>query len=366
MSANKIAAQAPAEVKEKFVLSKRMVYYLMIILALVWVGFLYLPAISSLILGTLLAYLLHPAAVFLNQKLRLNYTLSVWMIFISFIVILVSLIRYSAPIIDKQIGILTNDFEVISQELINLQPILENLLNISVPLDEVITELEQELNQVLVPNKIFMILRSATSNFVWIMVTLMTCFYLLLEHKNFVSWLIRITPDSQKDLLNRILQEVNSIWKSYLRGQLVLMVIIGLASGVAALVLGIPNALIIGVLAGFLELIPSLGPTVSTIIVGVSAWTQGPLFLDLPNFGFAILVCVIFIAIQTIENIILVPRIMGRRMKLHPALVFIAIISTLTLFGVIAGLIVIPVIASIAAIIKISYQDLNQTMVPDA
>ena len=234
------------------------------------------------------------------------------------------------------------------------------------PLDEVITELEQELNQVLVPNKIFMILRSATSNFVWIMVTLMTCFYLLLEHKNFVSWLIRITPDSQKDLLNRILQEVNSIWKSYLRGQLVLMVIIGLASGVAALVLGIPNALIIGVLAGFLELIPSLGPTVSTIIVGVSAWTQGPLFLDLPNFGFAILVCVIFIAIQTIENIILVPRIMGRRMKLHPALVFIAIISTLTLFGVIAGLIVIPVIASIAAIIKISYQDLNQTMVPEA
>jgi predicted PurR-regulated permease PerM len=65
-----------------------MVYYSLIILALAWIAFLYLPAISSLILGALLAYLLHPAAVFLNQKLRLNYTLSVWLVFISFIVVL--------------------------------------------------------------------------------------------------------------------------------------------------------------------------------------------------------------------------------------------------------------------------------------
>jgi len=318
--------------------------------------------ISSLILGALLAYLFHPAVLFLNQRLHLKYKPSAWLVFISFLVALVSLIRYSAPIVDKQIDTIANDFEVISNELINLQPFLENVLNTSVPLDEIITELEQDVNQVLVPNRMFLIIRSATGNLVWVLVTLMTCLYLLLDHSKFISWLVLITPDSMRDLFNQILKEVNLIWTSYLRGQLLLMLIIGLISGIAGIALGLPNALIIGVLAGFLELIPSLGPTVSTVIAGVAAWTQGSLILDISNFSFAILICVIFIIIQAVENIILVPRIMGRRMKLHPALVFIAIISTLTLFGVIAGLIVIPVIASIAVIIKYSYQELNRTV----
>ena len=77
--------------------------------------------------------------------------------------------------------------------------------------------------------------------------------------------------------------------------------------------------------------------------------------------GYGIVVSVIipvFILIQLVENTILVPQIMGRRLKLHPALVFIAIVSTLALFGMIAGLIVIPLLASIDLIVKHAYKKL--------
>jgi predicted PurR-regulated permease PerM len=108
-----------------------------------------------------------------------------------------------------------------------------------------------------------------------------------------------------------------------------------------------------------LELIPSLGPTVSTFIAGMSAWTQGSITLDISNFWFAIIVCSIFIIIQLLENIILIPRVMSTRMNIHPALVFIAIVSTLSLFGVLAGLIVIPVIGSLMVLVKYAYHHLD-------
>lgn len=93
--------------------------------------------------------------------------------------------------------------------------------------------------------------------------------------------------------------------------------------------MGLKNALVIGLIAGILELITSLGPTITTTIAGLSAWTQGSLTLGLSNFWFAIVVCSIFIIIQIIENTFLVPRVMSKRMNIHPALVFIAIVSTL-------------------------------------
>lgn len=153
-------------------------------------------------------------------------------------------------------------------------------------------------------------------------------------------------------------KEIDLVWRTYLRGQLSMMVLIGFLSGLGGVAVGLKNALIIGVIAGILELIPSLGPTIATFIAGMSAWTQGSQTLDLSNFWFAILVCSTFIIIQVLDNTILIPRIMSKRMNLHPALIFIAIVSTLTLFGVLAGLIVIPVIGSFVVIIRYTFQHL--------
>ena len=188
----------------------------------------------------------------------------------------------------------------------------------------------------------------------------MTCFYALLDHEKLIKWVYQITPPSLRANLSRNLDEVNSVWKAYLRGTFSMMLFIGLLSGLGGLAVGLKNALIIGLIAGLLEMIPSLGPTIATFIAGMSAWTQGSVTLDISNLWFTILVCGIFILIQIIENTILIPRVMGKHMKLHPALVFVAIVSTLSLFGVLAGLIVIPVIGSIVVVLNNAFLSLDK------
>jgi len=163
-----------------------------------------------------------------------------------------------------------------------------------------------------------------------------------------------------RDTLVQILEEINLVWKTYLRGQFSMMLLIGLLSGLGGFAVGLKNELIIGVIAGILELIPSLGPTVSTFIAGMSAWTQGSITFNISNFWFAILVCSIFIVIQLLENTVLIPRVMSKRMKIHPALVFIAIVSTLSLYGVLAGLIVVPLIGSLVVVINFSAEYLDR------
>jgi predicted PurR-regulated permease PerM len=105
-----------------------------------------------------------------------------------------------------------------------------------------------------------------------------------------------------------------------------------------------------GILAGGLALIPNLGPAIATAIAGVVALTQGSIYINISNFWFAVLVCGIYLGIQFLEGIWFQPRIMSKRMNLHPGLIIIAVVSTLSLLGALAGLIVIPVIGSAVVI----------------
>ncbi len=334
------------------VIDRQVIFYAIILLGVYWLFNLYKPILSSLVIGVLLAYLLHPLVVILTEKLHFRHRLAAGIVFISFLIFILFAIRFSTPIMITQVNVLAKDFDLISAELISLQPALDNLVDLDIPLAEIIPEIMSELEQFLVPAKLFRIILSATSNLIWVMIILMTCFYLLMDHSKFMNWLNRITPLSLRDPMIQIQKEIDLVWRTFLRGQFSLMLLIGVLSGLGGYAVGLKNALVIGVIAGILELIPSLGPTITTIIAAISAWTQGSQTLDISNTWFVIIVCSIFITIQFLENTIIVPRIMSKRMKIHPALVFIAIISTLTLFGVLAGLIVIPLIGSFLVIIK--------------
>jgi len=340
-------------------INKRTVFYLLMVLGIYWVFSLYSAVLSPLILGALLAYLLYPFVLFLTKKTRLSSNLSALIVFLGFLVMIFSITRFSAPILYKQFKILNGNFQIISNEIIELQPVLDKTLGIDVPLDKIVPELEGEIEQFLKPTRLFRVIQSATDNVVWAIVTFMICFYFLKDWLKLKNWTSKIAPNSLRTSLESIHEEINLVWQTYLRGQLLMMLLIGVLSGIGGVAVGLRSAIIIGVLAGALALIPSLGPAIATFIAGMTAWTQGSLYLDMSNFLFAILVCGIFIFIQFIEGIFLQPKIMSRRMKLHPAVVFVAVVSTLSLFGVIAGLIVIPVIGSLEVIIRYSIQHLN-------
>lgn len=180
--------------------------------------------------------------IILVKKLHLNPRLSVGLVFVSFLIFILSGTRFFAPILLKQIKILTNDFQVISNELIGLQPILDELVDINIPLEKIIPELQDEIAQFLVPTKLFRIILTATDNLIWVLITFMTCFYLLLDHSKLINWIYHITPQSMRDHVRKIHKEIDLVWRTYLRGQFSMMVLISFLSGLGGVVVGLKNA----------------------------------------------------------------------------------------------------------------------------
>jgi predicted PurR-regulated permease PerM len=140
---------------------------------------------------------------------------------------------------------------------------------------------------------------------------------------------------------------------AYLRGQIVLMIIVGVVFTIVWLIMGIPGALVLGVLAGLFTLVPDVGPFIAvSLAAGVALLegsTWGPL-ADLPNFWVAGIVVASYLVLINLKNFFLRPIIMGRSVHMNEGLIFVVIIVATILEGIIGALLVVPVLASVVVI----------------
>ena len=187
---------------------------------------------------------------------------------------------------------------------------------------------------------------AATTNLAWIMVILVTTYHLLQDWERLREWLIHLVPAGHQSDVRRLYEEIKTVWQAHLRSQLRLMLLVGVLVGLGSAAIGLRHALLLGLLAGGLDLIPSLGPIVAMAVAIGVAWFEGSVYLPLSKGWFAIVVIVLYTLVQQVENIWLQPRIMGRRLRLHPGLVFIAVTGALALGGTVVALIIVPLLAT--------------------
>jgi predicted PurR-regulated permease PerM len=137
---------------------------------------------------------------------------------------------------------------------------------------------------------------------------------------------------------------------AYLRGQIVLMVIVGVVFTIAWLILGIPGALVLGVIAGLFTLVPDVGPFLAMVLAAGVALLEGSTWIPLSNTWVTGIVLVVYLVLINLKNFFLRPYIMGRSVHMNEALVFIAIIIATILKGILGALLVVPVLASVVVI----------------
>ena len=113
---------------------------------------------------------------------------------------------------------------------------------------------------------------------------------------------------------------------------------------------GLRGAIGIGILAGILDIIPSLGPLVAGVIAGLLALILGSSYLNISPILFAVIVVAIFLVIQQVENIWWRPQIMGQTLRIHPGLIFVGVIGALALSGILGALVIIPLMASLGVL----------------
>jgi predicted PurR-regulated permease PerM len=305
--------------------------------------------IGPLVIAALVAYLLDPAVSFFITKLHFKRKFAVPFVYVLFIAFLASIPAIFTPILINQLETIGNEFLKILDFLQETLPGI-NLLGYTLFDYDVPSDIQEFIGPILQPQQIFGVFRTATENFAWILVIFISCYYFLLDSRRLRNWFFAIFPDQHQKDINILYFQVKDVWQAYLRGQLLLMFIIGITTWLAMMAIGLPNALLVGIIAGALDLIPSLGPAVAMIIAGIIAFIAGSTYLPMSNLWFAILVIGVFSGIQFFENLWLRPRILGHRLRLHPALVFVAIIGALVLAGVLVALVIVPVIRTIEII----------------
>lgn len=348
----------------------------------VWLALFVLAALATyrirglllpVIMAVVLAYLIEPLVQLLTRRTGLPRAFSIAVIYILLTAILVSVpVGAITPIVGQTNSLINNTPSYLQQLGEFLQkPIIIAGFEIPIdelPIDQVYATLTTNFVSILqtVGSRsisLFGSVASATISTVgWTILVLFLSFYLVKDHEQFFQFALGNVPqDYRRDML-RLSDEISLIWNAFLRGQLILCGVVGSIVFVMAVVIGLPNALILGLIAGLMELIPTFGPILAAIpavLVGLfqshSSWLG-----DLMSpFWFFVVIAALYTIIYQLENYYLVPRIIGHHLKLHPLVVILGVLAGASVAGILGIILAAPVLATVRLILIYIYRKLT-------
>jgi predicted PurR-regulated permease PerM len=187
-------------------------------------------------------------------------------------------------------------------------------------------------------------LAALVGNVVGYLIIPVWAFYVLKDRAALLDGFYALLPPSWRDEARAIASIVDRVVGRWLRGQLLLGLVVGVVTFVGLLVMGAlvdpifaRLAVLLAVIAGFLELLPIIGPTIAAIpaaLVGITVSVEATLA-----------VVALYVIIQLLENYLLVPKIQGDAVRLHPAVVIFALVIGGTIGGLIGAILALPVTA---------------------
>lgn len=332
-----------------------------------WVIWRFQNLISPLVLALILAYLLNPLVTQLMRRTGMQRGAAVLIVYV--IVLLAwltgavalgfvafeQLSRLTALLPDSMtefMALVQNQIEAIRQYRINIAgytlsgEMVTSRIDFNALTRQAVTLIQPALSQT---GSWAAQLASATIS------TLLTGFlifiislYMAKDSPQFSRSLSELAhqPGYQQDV-ERLLRDFARIWDAYLRGQVILGLVIGVLVALTLSLLGVNNALGLGVLSGVLEFLPVVGPLIGTAAAVLVAFFQTNNWLGMSAVNYALVVLAVMIIIQQIENNLLVPRIVGDALDLHPLVVMISVLMGTSLAGILGAILAAPVVASV-------------------
>lgn len=184
---------------------------------------------------------------------------------------------------------------------------------------------------------------SRTTTFVsGLLITVFLLYFLLASGDLLLRKIVRVLPKMhhRKNAV-RIIRSIERELSRYLGMIFLINVGLGVAVGAAMYVIGMPNPMLWGALAGLLNFIPYLGPAVNITVVGLVA------FVSFDGVGYALLAPLAYLLLNGLEASLVTPAVMGWRLRLNPVVIFIALTFWAWIWGIAGALLAIPLLASI-------------------
>lgn len=319
-------------------------------------GLLYLlaPVLTPFLVAGLLAYLGDPLADRMEHH-GFSRTFAVITVFTVIIVVLLLVLLILVPLLEQQIVNLIGRVPAYLQWLQSeAGPWLQARLGVDVPLFD-IGSLRENLTQYmdriggLAVNLLAGLSRSSAVLFGWVanlfLIPVLT-FYLLRDWDRIIARIAELLPRHVESAVGTLARESDQMLGSFLRGQFLVMLALGIIYSVGLTVVGLEFALLIGMVAGLVSFVPYLGLIVGGLLACVAALFQ---FQDV---SYLVPVLLVFGIGQLVEGMVLTPLLVGDRIGMHPVAVIFALLAGGHLFGFFGILLALPAAAVIMVLLR--------------
>lgn len=314
------------------------------------------------------AYLFNPLIGWLHRRTRIGR--AVWIIVLYVVVGLTLYGLFTAlwPHIVQQSRDLAANMPLIIRELTVLFAQNQSLevgdLVISLaPLEAQVIGLIRDVAGWLsgnVPKIVF----SALEGVIYLLVYLIITFYLLLQSPQLKVWTYHLIPPPYRREISHLGHQIDQVFSAYIRGQLILIMIMSVLLYIPLSILQVPYALVIAIASGVLEILPIIGPWSAAGIAMTVALFQPVTPFGLSNVALAVILGVIYFVLRQIEDHFIIPNVMGPLVRLHPGVVIFAILAGGALAGAFGLFISIPIAAVIRILLSYLYRKLTDQPEP--
>ena len=307
-----------------------------------------LGVISPFFIGLVIAWLLDSAVTYLQKK-NVKRSIGTIVVFFVFILILYLLFRIMLPLLYTQLNeFITNSLPTLIK---STGTFIENLFTKLEATGFDFTSVETSVYKALenigvdlttgLPKAALNVVSTLVSSIGTFGLGLIVGFYLLIDFEG-VKKIFNYIPIKNKEGFNYIIGKLNIAFRSFVQGTLFISLIIMILSSIFYGIIGLPSALLFGLICGITNIIPYIGPWIGGAICVIVGLTVSPLT--------GILAGVVAFAIQQVDGMILQPLIMSKTMKLHPVTIMIGLLVFGYLFGILGMIFATPIMASVKII----------------
>jgi predicted PurR-regulated permease PerM len=315
--------------------------------------------IGPLLIAFILVYLLHPLASLLNTHARLSWRASTNIIYIFLIIILVitstlsglaavQQIQSLIVVIERFVNDLPNQIDTISRQIIVIGPYsldLSVFTDLGQLGDQVISTLQMLIGRA---GTVVGTLASATASMIgWGLFILVISYFVLVDLGKVPNPQSFINIPGYSYDITRMSQSIGRIWNAFLRGQLSIVILVIISYSILLSILGVRYAFALAILAGVARFVPYIGPLITYIVMGLVTLFQGGNYFNFQQYIYTAIVIGLSILMDQVYDNLVVPRVMGKSLGVHPAAVLVVAIIAANLIGLIGLLLAAPVLATV-------------------
>lgn len=321
---------------------------------IVFVIWLLAPVLMPFAIAAMLAYLGDPLADRL-QRLGMGRSWAVSIVFTVIAVVFIGILLLLVPLISHQVENLSDNLPHYVewargtalpwiQQRLHLEPDTFNA-------DKVLAAIREHMGSIgsIAARTVAKVTQSGMGVITWMtnMVLIpVVAFYLLRDWDTMIAHIQRLLPRSIEPTVVRLSRESDQVLGAFVRGQLLVMLALGVFYGIALTAVGISIGPLIGMIAGLLSFVPYLGFMIGFVAAMVAALVQ------YGDWMHVILVCVVFTVGQLLEGYVLVPRLVGGKIGLHPVAVIFAVLAGGHLFGFLGVLLALPAASVVVVLLR--------------